>query len=106
MDVAGAAGLAGARKLRGTVFDPFGYMAERRLERQLAADYAGTMEALLPKLGPDTRARIEEVAALPDRIRGFGHVKLANLAAVKRRERELLSELAPSRSSAGMCRDF
>ena len=85
--------LAKARALRGTVLDPFGYMLDRRMERQLAADYAHVIEALLPKLGTDTLGRIEEFAALPDRIRGFGHVKVGNLRMVKRRERELLNEL-------------
>jgi len=85
--------LASARALRGTPFDPFGYMLERRMERELAADYAATMDAVLPKLTPETLAAAEELAALPDRIRGFGHVKIGNLRLVKRREGELLQRL-------------
>ena len=85
--------LAAARFLRGTPLDPFGYMLERRMERQLAEDYARTIRDLLPKLATGALARAEELAALPDRIRGFGHVKIANLRLVKRRERELADQL-------------
>ena len=44
--------LAKFRGLRGTAFDIFGHTAERRMERQLIADYRATIEGLLPSLGP------------------------------------------------------
>ncbi|PRC59209.1 hypothetical protein C6A85_24600, partial [Mycobacterium sp. ITM-2017-0098] len=33
--------LAKGKRLRGTMFDPFGYANVRRIERQLLADYTG-----------------------------------------------------------------
>src|SRR5580704_15003021 len=39
--------------LRGTVFDPFGYGAERRTERKLIADYEATLSEVLEKLTAD-----------------------------------------------------
>jgi indolepyruvate ferredoxin oxidoreductase len=34
-----------------------------------------------------------ELAALPEQIKGFGHVKLQHLEAVRHREAELLAQL-------------
>ena len=83
--------LAGGKHLRGTAFDPFGYLLDRRIERELIADYERTIASLLPRLSTDTSNTIATIAALPERIRGYGHVKLASLRKVKDRERELLT---------------
>jgi indolepyruvate ferredoxin oxidoreductase len=85
--------LAKAKLLRGTPLDPFGYALERRVERELAHDYAATIEALLGRLGPDNQSLVEKIALLPERICGYGHVKLRNLRTVKRQEAELLRQL-------------
>ena len=73
--------LAKMKRLRGTVFDPFGYSAERRHERAAFADYVATVDRLLVNLRPDNVALAIEIAALPLAVRGFGPVKAA--AAVK-----------------------
>jgi indolepyruvate ferredoxin oxidoreductase len=83
--------LARARRLRGTRFDPFGLTAERRMERQLIVDYATTLRELATALTPDNHALAVEIASLPEQIRGFGHVKLRNVAKAKAREAELLA---------------
>ena len=70
--------LARFKGLRGGAFDIFGRTAERRIERQLISDY---------------EARI---ASLPHGVRGFGHVKLANLALARVREAELLYRFDPA----------
>jgi indolepyruvate ferredoxin oxidoreductase len=71
--------LAHGRRLRGTRLDPFGRSAERRMERALAERYADMIAALLPRLTNDNLSNAVELARLPERIRGFGHVKLASL---------------------------
>ncbi|MCL4185455.1 MAG: 2-oxoacid:acceptor oxidoreductase family protein, partial [Burkholderiaceae bacterium] len=78
--------LAAVRRVRGTPFDPFGYTRERRIERALPADYAATIEAMLPGLDTGRLELAEQIAGLPASIRGFGHVKLRNLVEAKRRE--------------------
>jgi indolepyruvate ferredoxin oxidoreductase len=83
--------LARMRFLRGTPFDPFGYSAERRMERRLIRDYEADMAEVLPKLGDDTRDAIVALAELPLSIRGFGPVKDANAEKAARRREELLS---------------
>jgi indolepyruvate ferredoxin oxidoreductase len=82
--------LARLKFLRGSVFDPFGYTAERRTERALIDAYFRDIEELLTELSPANHALAVEIASIPDRIRGFGHVKEAHLAKAKQRREELL----------------
>lgn len=83
--------LAKLRRLRGTAFDIFGHTAERRMERQLIADYRATIDRLLGRITPDTAGTACDIAALPDMIRGFGHVKVASVEKARKREAELLA---------------
>jgi indolepyruvate ferredoxin oxidoreductase len=76
--------------LRGTPLDPFGYAADRRLERRLIADYEAVVEELLQGLSQGNHALAVEIAGIPEHIRGFGHVKTRHLEPAKRREAELL----------------
>ena len=85
--------LAKGKHLRGTAFDPFGYLLDRRIERELVADYERTIASLLPGLSPETSHTIVAIAALPERIRGYGHVKLASLRRAKDRERDLVATM-------------
>ena len=82
--------LAKLKGLRGTPFDPFGYAAERRLERRLIAEYEGVVGVLLDGLDAGTHGLAVEIASLPLVMRGFGHVKAAAVEAAKAREAELL----------------
>jgi indolepyruvate ferredoxin oxidoreductase len=86
-------GMAKVRWLRGTVIDPFGLTLERKMERQLAADYETTIRRALGVMSAENAKDVAALAVLHERIRGYGHVKLANLAAVKRRERELAAKV-------------
>jgi indolepyruvate ferredoxin oxidoreductase len=85
--------LARLKWLRGTPFDPFGYSAERRLERRLIAGYESVSEEALAALGPETYDAAVALARLPEQIRGFGHVKERHLGIAKQREGELLAAL-------------
>ena len=91
--------LARLRGLRGTAFDPFGRTAERKQERQLIRDYETMMAEVLDNLTPETHATAVELAAIPDRIRGFGPVKERFLAHAKRREAELLDAFRSRRQA-------
>ena len=67
--------LARLRGLRGTAFDVFGYTAERRMERQLIADFETMLDESLPALSSDTYEQLlNSVTAYLD-IRGYGPVK-------------------------------
>ena len=89
--------LAWGRRLRGTPLDLFSLGAERRMERALAAQYRERVLELLPQLTPDRMELLLAIARLPLSMRGYGHVKLANVAAARAREAELLHRLDPAR---------
>jgi indolepyruvate ferredoxin oxidoreductase len=82
--------LAGLKWLRGTPFDPFGRTTERRTERQLVKDYAALVERLLSRLSAQNYETAVKLAALPQKIRGFGHVKRRNLEIVRKEQEALL----------------
>jgi indolepyruvate ferredoxin oxidoreductase len=84
--------LAKFKFLRDTPFDPFGYTQERRIERQLVRDYAAMLEEVLPALNPDNHAVAVGLASIPEKIRGFGHVKMRHLQAAKADEAALLEQ--------------
>ena len=83
--------LARMKGLRGTALDIFGRSEERRLERQLIADYETIVDELLEGLGRHNHAQAVAIARVPERIRGYGHVKLANLASARARWADLLA---------------
>ncbi|MGI9391509.1 MAG: DUF6537 domain-containing protein, partial [Boseongicola sp.] len=84
--------LARLKWLRGTPFDPFGYTADRRLERRLIRQYERDMKRILKEPTRNTEAAIE-VAGLPLQIRGFGPVKADNATAAAMRRDELLAAI-------------
>jgi len=93
--------LARLKRLRGSWLDPFGHTQERKLERRLIAEYEAVIELLLGGLQPGNYEAAVEIAALPEQMRGFGHVKAANVARAKQREAQLLAALrsAPARAA-------
>jgi indolepyruvate ferredoxin oxidoreductase len=84
--------LAKLKFLRGTPFDPFGYTADRRTERALIDDYEAMLDEVLNKLSPDNHPLAVALAAIPEKIRGFGHIKERNLKAAKADEAALLEQ--------------
>jgi indolepyruvate ferredoxin oxidoreductase len=85
--------LARGKRLRGSAWDPFGYTRERRLERQMIADYEALLEEIAQRLSPAAHITAVALATLPLEVRGFGHVKQRNYEQVKGREAALLAEL-------------
>ncbi|MCA3565151.1 MAG: indolepyruvate ferredoxin oxidoreductase family protein [Methylocystis sp.] len=81
--------LAKLKRLRGTGLDIFGYSAERRMERQLIGEYEGMIDYVAARLNPANHAIAVGLASVPEKIRGFGHVKERHAAAALA-EREAL----------------
>ena len=81
--------LARGKRLRGSLLDPFGYSAERRLERSLIEHYERDVDFLLENLEPARFDSAVEMAALPLQMRGFGHVKQANIERCQGRRKVL-----------------
>ena len=84
--------------LRGTRFDIFGYTAERRMERQLIKYYIEIIDKIVESAEVINADVARDLLALPDEIRGFGHVKEANVAAVKVKWDALVSRLTEPQS--------
>src|SRR5439155_149795 len=85
-DLAYARGFVGAfralramRGLRGSALDPFGLPEVRRVERALSGEYRGLVEKALIGLDAASHARAVKLANLPDLIRGYEDIKLANV---------------------------
>jgi indolepyruvate ferredoxin oxidoreductase len=83
--------LAAGKVLRGTPLDPFGHTFERRTEQRLIVDYESVVDELTGGLDADNHALAVEIACVPEKIRGFGHVKVRHLAEAKRCEADLLA---------------
>ncbi|MDO9411759.1 MAG: indolepyruvate ferredoxin oxidoreductase family protein [Pseudolabrys sp.] len=84
--------LAKFKFLRGTPLDIFGYTEERRIERKLVTDYLNKLEAIMAELSPLNYATAVAIASIPEKIRGFGPIKLRTLAAAKAEEKALLEQ--------------
>src|SRR6478672_2485572 len=91
--------LAKLKFLRGTAFDLFGYTKERRIERRLIADYEYLLGEICEFLTPGNHRFAVGLAAIPEKIRGYGPVKERHLTAAKAEEvalrEQFLSGSAP-----------
>jgi indolepyruvate ferredoxin oxidoreductase len=85
--------LARARKWRSTRWDLFGRSHERRMERQLVADYEADVALLLERLDATTLPAAVELAKWPDRVRGFGPVKAKSVSTVQAMRESLRAKL-------------
>ncbi|MDH0864907.1 indolepyruvate ferredoxin oxidoreductase family protein [Mitsuaria sp. GD03876] len=85
--------LAKFKGLRGGALDLFGKTEERRIERQLIRDYEALVDELLAGLAGGKADKLDvaiKLARLPEGIRGYGHVKLANVVTVRAQWKDLL----------------
>ena len=88
------------RFLRGTLFDPFRNTDEARLARRLLAEYEADIDFALMQATPDNAERIAELLNLPDRIRGYGHVRARHAEAVAPRRQALRDAILAGQTRA------
>ncbi|MDP2409069.1 MAG: indolepyruvate ferredoxin oxidoreductase family protein [Pseudolabrys sp.] len=86
--------LAKFKVLRGTPFDPFAYSEDRRIERQLVADYQTLLDRIIAELTPFNHQTAVALASIPEKIRGYGPVKQRHLTAAKAEEAALLEQFS------------
>ncbi len=90
--------LARFKGLRGTVFDPFGYLKERVAERRTRDAFETLVDEITTSLKSTDKSAEQryalavELAALPMKIRGYGPVKAENLQEVQQETDLLLSQ--------------
>jgi indolepyruvate ferredoxin oxidoreductase len=92
--------LAKLKGLRGTAFDIFGYMADRRLERALIGEYRTLIRTVADKVTAATMPVAIELAVAAELIAGYGPVKEAGAEAYRARVAELLPKLDAQPSAA------
>ena len=92
--------LARGKRLRGRWCDPFGHTEVRRTERALVGEYLAAVDAAVQALERDAgAARYEQaiaIARLPELVRGYEDIKMANVATFRAELDERVSELAPA----------
>jgi indolepyruvate ferredoxin oxidoreductase len=89
--------LAKGKALRGGWLDLFGHTEERRMERELIVQFERRVDELLADLTAERLPVAVQITALPLSMRGYGHVKIANVALARAREAELLHRFMPDR---------
>ena len=90
--------LAKLKFLRGTAFDVFGYSRERRLERQLIIDYKSAIERIATALDEHCFDTVLKIAQLPERVRGYGHVKEKSIIQFGKQLQALLDDIHQQRA--------
>ena len=66
--------------MRGTIADPFRWAQVRRLERAMIPEYERAIKQLAAALTPENLDDAVAIAALPDQVRGYEHLKLERAA--------------------------
>jgi indolepyruvate ferredoxin oxidoreductase len=92
--------LRGLTRLRGTPLDPFGHAEVRRVERALIGQYRAAIEEALATLSPASYDRAVALAQLPDLVRGYEQIKLANVARYRAELQLRRSQIASARAAA------
>ncbi|MDR9468479.1 indolepyruvate ferredoxin oxidoreductase family protein [Marinospirillum sp.] len=84
--------LARMRGLRNSTLDPFRFSKDRKLDRQLLADYERLLDQLLAGLKAENLHTAVALARLPEEIRGFGPVREEAAEKAEKRKQQLLEE--------------
>jgi indolepyruvate ferredoxin oxidoreductase len=93
--------LRAMKGLRGTHLDPFGLTKVRRVERALPDEYRALVSRSLDRLTPATHGVVAEIAELPDMVRGYEEIKLANVERFRAAADELEERLARGVQTGG-----
>lgn len=84
--------LAKFKDVRNTWLDVFRYDHDRVVERRLLAEYENLLAEICANLTRDNHATAVALACLPEKIRGFGHIKARHIAAADLERERLLGE--------------
>jgi indolepyruvate ferredoxin oxidoreductase len=75
--------LRAMRHLRGTWLDVPGWAKVRRVERAMVPEYVNAVDRVLAHLRADNVGEAIAIAGLPDKVRGYEHLKLERAAAYR-----------------------
>jgi indolepyruvate ferredoxin oxidoreductase len=96
--------LAKLRWLRGSKLDPFGWTADRRLERELLARYETLLDRIVAEVDDSRFALALDLARLPAQIRGYGPIKSAAAARARTLEQALWQQWTAPAATAEAAR--
>ena len=85
--------MAPLRFLRGSVLDPFRNSSERQLARTLLERYEADLDRLVASLDAGNHSVAVRLASVPERIRGYGHVREQHAEQAMKERGELLGAL-------------
>uniref|UniRef100_UPI002AFE88E5 DUF6537 domain-containing protein n=1 Tax=Hoeflea sp. TaxID=1940281 RepID=UPI002AFE88E5 len=85
--------LARCKWLRGSIFDPFGHTAERKMERELIGWFESLIDRCTREIDAGTIAVWTQILSAPMEIRGYGPVKHEAIIKTKARVEALLTQL-------------
>jgi len=91
--------LSRLRFLRGSAWDPFGRTRERRLERRLIREYEDDIRSIADQLNERNYAAAIAIAGLPEMVKGFGHIKMANIEKFHEARKDLFVQFRESELS-------
>jgi indolepyruvate ferredoxin oxidoreductase len=94
--------LRSMKRLRGTKLDVFGLPKVRRVERRLPGEYRELVDRSLERLTPATHGTVARIAELPDIVRGYEDIKLANVERYREEAARLERELADGARGGGI----
>ena len=77
--------------------DQAGRTQERQVERQLIADYTAMIETQCAAFDAGKIATLARLARLPETIRGYGHIKEANIEKYRIERARLEADLQTNR---------
>lgn len=96
--------LARLKRLRGSWFDITRFNNDRVVERKILADYEALIDEIVTRLTPRNHATAVALARVPEKIRGFGHIKARHIDLAQAEEARLLVEFrateAPAKAAA------
>lgn len=67
--------MARMKIVRGTIWDIFGYTAERRTERQLIKEFETVLDEVAGTLTVGNYSIAQRIVTSPMQVRGYGHIK-------------------------------
>ncbi|MEZ5847244.1 MAG: indolepyruvate ferredoxin oxidoreductase family protein [Geminicoccaceae bacterium] len=91
--------LAGLRRWRGSRFDVFSRTAERRLDREILAQYEQLVDRITGELTVDNSSAARELLAFPEMIRGYGHIRQRHIERAEKQRRTLLTRYEKANKS-------
>ena len=75
--------LAGSKRLRGTLADPFRWAEVRKVERAMVPEYERAVDRLAERLTAGNLDEAVAIAELPDQVRGYEDIKLPRATAYR-----------------------